>query len=179
MVRKSALTALCAIALTSCSTLHESDAPNGMDDTPPDYATAPLDLSSPKAAAYSMMIAMYRGDVEMIDRIFAPDATLNRLRADGDVRMNGLTPWRDWVSTLEEGQADEQLFDIKVEQFDRLATVWTPFVIRIDGDILGCGVNQFTMVRLDDEWRILSGIDEQAPVETCGTFREGYTRPAP
>lgn len=146
-------------------------------ETPPDYATAKIDLSTPKASAYSMMIAMYRADVEMIDRIFAPDATLNRLRADGEVQRDGLTPWRDWVGTLEVGQADEQLFDIEVEQFNRLATVWTPFVIHIDGELRGCGVNHFTMVNMAEdgapsEWRILSGIDEQAPVETCDTFRD-------
>lgn len=177
MGRKIALTAVCAIALTACATIPAGDAPIRTDDIPPDYATAPLDLSTPTATAYSMMIGMYRGDVAMIDQVFAPNATLNRLRADGEVRMNGLTPWRDWVSTLEIGQADEQLFDIEVKQFDRLATVWTPFIIRIDGELRGCGVNHFTMVDLAEdgapsEWRILSGIDEQAPVETCDTFRD-------
>jgi hypothetical protein len=140
----------------------------------PDYATAPLDLSTPKAVAHSMMIAMYRGDTDMIDQIFIEGATLNRLSADATIRHNGLAPWREWVATLEVGQAHETLFDIKVEQFNTLATVWAPFVIDVNGKRVGCGVNQFTMAKQNEDWRIVSGIDVQAPKEDCETFRQTY-----
>lgn len=173
MIRAAALTALSFCLIASGCTPDRSESAQRLA---PDYAATDIDLSTPKASAYSMMIAMYRGDVEMIDQIFTPQADLNRLRADGSVHKNGLTPWRDWVGTLEVGQADEQLFNIKTQQYGRLATVWAPFVISLGGEVRGCGVNQFTMVDMGEDgasqWRIVSGIDVQAPRETCTGFRE-------
>lgn len=172
MIRQTAIVTLCTF-LAACA---HAATPDGF--TPPDYATAQIDLSTPQASAYSMMMAMYQGSTVMVDQVFAPDATLNRLRASGEVEKDGLTPWRDWVGTLEVGQANEELFNLKVEQFDRLATVWAPFVIRYEGEIVGCGVNQFVMVDYGEEadaseWRILSGIDVQASRETCAGFKAG------
>ncbi|MFB9375106.1 hypothetical protein ACFFUB_14175 [Algimonas porphyrae] len=146
------------------------------DDTTPDYATAPLDRSTPQATAYSLMIAMYRGDPAMADAIFAPDARLIRLRRDGRVDPNGLSSWREWVGTLDVGQAEEELFDLEVKQSGKLASVWAPFVIRVDGVVRGCGVNHLTMADMGEdgasEWRIVSGIDVQA--EGCEEFRDRY-----
>ncbi len=167
--------AACALALTLTACAHTAPAPL----TPPDYATAPLNLSTPEATAYSMMIAMYRGDVEMVDQVFAPNGVLRRLRASGEIEADGLPKWRAWVDTLEVGQAHETLFNLKVEQFGRLATVWAPFVIDYNGETVGCGVNQFTMAKMetargDEGWRIVSGIDVQADKGDCAGFKERY-----
>lgn len=154
-----------------------SKTPSGPDITrmdPPDYASAPLDLSTPENTAYSMMIAMYRGDVEMVDAVFAEDGKLLRLRPDGSITQDGLPRWRDWVGTLEIGYAHEELFKIKVESFGKLATVWAPFVIDVDGKRVGCGVNQFTMAEIEGDWRIVSGMDVQAPKDSCETFKVNY-----
>jgi len=141
----------------------------------PDYADAPLDLSTPEGTAYSMMMAMYRGDADMVDKVFHEDGRLSRVKADGSVEPDGLKRWRDWVRTLEVSQANEELFGIRVEQFEKLATVWAPFVIRFDGKIVGCGVNQLSMAKADKEWRIVSGMDTPAlKTEDCANFKENY-----
>ncbi len=187
MIRSHFWAALLGVGLTLAGCTQNASSPSENDpqntalssDYNPDYATAPLDLSTPERTAYAVMIAMYRGDVEMIDQVFAPEGVLRRLSPTGEISPNGLEPWRDWVATLSPGQAHEELFDIQVEQFDRLATVWAPFVIRLNDEIVGCGVNQFTMANqsADDapaEWRIIAGIDVQAPKERCAGFRESY-----
>jgi len=143
-------------------------------DTPPDYAAAPIDLSTPQGTAYAMMMAMYRGDAELIDKIFLEDAKLRRVKADGSVEPDGLKRWRDWVGTLEIGQAHEDIFGLKVEEFGNLATVWAPFTITFNGEMAGCGVNQLTMAKDADQWRIVSGIDTAAPKESCATFKDNY-----
>ena len=66
----------------------------------PDYASAPLDLSTPENTAYSMMIAMYRGEIEIVDAVFAEGGNLLRMKPDGTVSENGLPRWREWVGTL-------------------------------------------------------------------------------
>ncbi|MEM9600032.1 MAG: hypothetical protein AAF926_03330, partial [Pseudomonadota bacterium] len=164
MIKASAATTLCllGVVLSACTHIATPLTPAVTeatpDSAPPNYATALLDRSTPEATAYSLMIAMYRGDTAMADAVFAPDGELNRLSASGEIRRGARQGWQDWVGTLEVGQAREDLFDIKVEQFGRLATVWAPFTISIDGELRGCGVNSFTMVDMgeDDapEWRI-------------------------
>jgi len=56
-----------------------------------------------------MMMAMYRGDAAMVDAVFTEDGTLQRVKPDGTVTENALPRWRDWVSTLEIGQAHEEM----------------------------------------------------------------------
>lgn len=140
-----------------------------------DYGTASLDLSTPEATAHSMMMAMYRGEADLIDQIFVDGGELNRAKVDGTVEFGARQRWQDWVG-LEPGEAHEEIFDLKVEQFGNLATVWAPFVISINGKIAGCGVNQLSLVNQRDDttpkWRIVSAIDTQAPKDTCAEFRE-------
>jgi len=157
-----------ALILTACSV----SAPQS--PAPPDYATAHLDLSTPRATAYSMMISMYRGDTDMIDAVFKENGTLRRISADGTVSGDGLKGWRDRVGTFEIGQVNEEIFDLKIEQFDNLATVWAPFVIYVNGEIAGCGVNHLAMVREGESWRVATGMDVQAPKESCATFKASH-----
>lgn len=140
----------------------------------PDYATAPMDLSTPQGTAYSMMMAMYRGDAQMVDKVFSENGRLSRVKADGTVEPDGLKRWRDWVGTLKTGQAHEEIFGLEVQEFGNLATVWAPFVIRFDGKLVGCGVNQLSMAKDGKSWRIISGMDTPAPSENCETFKEQY-----
>ena len=45
--------------------------------TAPDYATAPIDLSTPQGTAYTMMMGMYRGDASIIDQAFVEGGRLS------------------------------------------------------------------------------------------------------
>jgi len=135
------------------------------------YATAPLDLSTPENTAHSMMMAMYRGDAAMVDAVFTETGTLRRVKADGTVTENALPRWRDWVSTLEPGRAHEEIFALKIQQFENLATVWAPFIIHVDGALVGCGVNHLAMTRDSENWRVAVGMDVQAPKERCESFK--------
>ncbi len=142
----------------------------------PDYATADIDMTTPEGTAYAMMIAMYRGDTELVDRVFLENGDLTRVKADGTVKYGGRKGWQDWVGALKVGQANEELFAIRTEQFGNLATVWAPFVISFNDKIVGCGVNQLSMAKSDGEWRIISGVDVQAPRDECSAFQKSYIR---
>ena len=156
---------------TSCTAqLSQSD----KSQPPPDYNTAEPDLSTPEGTAYAMMMAMYRGDSELVDRVFHPDGDLHRVRSDGSVQFAERARWQEWVGTLETGYANEEIFNIEVEEFGNLATVWAPFAIWIDGEISGCGVNQLSMAKTDGEWKIISGMDVQAPKDSCESFKADY-----
>lgn len=173
MTLLSRLTALLTlVGFTSCTDAGPQI--TALTYTSPDYATAPMDLSSPQGTAHTMMMAMYRGDAEMVDKIFIDGGRLSRVKADGSVEPDGLKRWRDWVGTLEVGQAHEEIFGLEVQRFGSLATVWAPFVISFDGKIVGCGVNQLSMAYANAEWRVVSGMDTPAPKESCTGFKEEY-----
>ncbi len=140
----------------------------------PDYASTEPDLTSPEGTAYAMMMAMYRGDADLVDQVFHPEGDLHRVKEDGLIQFGGRARWQAWVGTLEPGYANEELFDIKVEEFANLATVWAPFVISVDGKLVGCGVNQLSMVKSQGEWRIVSGMDVQASKDECADFKTNY-----
>ncbi|MEL6724891.1 MAG: hypothetical protein AAFP24_07735, partial [Pseudomonadota bacterium] len=87
---------------------------------------APIDLSTPEGAVYSMMRAMYQGDTDMVDQVFHETAILRRVTWDAELRPDGLERWRDWVGGLDVGEAHEILFNVTSEQHGPLATVWAP-----------------------------------------------------
>lgn len=159
---------LTAIALIGCA---HADTPEPALD--PDML-APLDLSTPEATAFSMMRAMYQGDASMIDAIFLDGAELRRVTGEGEVNPDGLQRWRGWVDTLEVGQAHEELFAVTSEQFGNLATVWAPFVISLDGALVGCGVNTLTLARTDETWQVVFAMDTGEPADTCANFKQRY-----
>ena len=141
---------------------------------PADPMTAPLNLSTPEATVFSMMRAMYQGDAGMVDQIFVTDAELRRVTHEGDLQPDGLVRWRDWVSTLEIGEAHEELFAVTTEQRGPLATVWAPFVITYQSELVGCGVNTLTLARQDQDWRVVFAMDTSEPAETCAGFKSRY-----
>lgn len=158
------LAIITALTLSACASQAQS----------PDEMLAPIDLSTPEGAVYSMMRAMYQGDAEMVDQVFLEDAALRRVTSEGELRPDGLERWRDWVGTLEVGTAHEELFGVTSEQLGNLATVWAPFVIRVNGEIVGCGVNTLTLARPEGDWRIVFGMDTGEPKDTCATFEARY-----
>lgn len=118
--------------------------------------------------------AMRAGDGDTIRAMVVADARLDRLQPDGTLRQGTFDRWINWVGQQAEGDADEQIFSVEtLSRTDELATVWAPFTIRYKGDLVGCGVNQFTLGKTADGWRILYGIDKPAQ-EDCATFRENF-----
>lgn len=156
-----------ALILTSLTSLAFADG----DDA---QMLTPIDLSTPEMTAYSMMRAMYQGDADLVDQVFTSDAQLRRVTSEGELRPDGLQRWRDWVGTLEVGDAHEELFGVTSETFGNLATVWAPFTITFKGEMVGCGINQLTLAKIDENWRVVFGMDTQAPKDSCDTFKADY-----
>lgn len=146
------------------------------------FALAGLACATPHAAAeetaedvvVQLFDAMRAGDGDTIRAMVVADARLDRLQPDGTLRQGTFDRWINWVGQQAEGDADEQIFSVEtLSRTDELATVWAPFTIRYKGEMVGCGVNQFTLGKTADGWRILYGIDKPAQ-EDCATFRENF-----
>jgi hypothetical protein len=55
---------------------------------------------------------------------------------------------------------------VKIHVEGPLAVAWAPFTIAIDGEFKSCGVNQFTLVKYADGWKVAYLIDTHTP-EKC------------
>lgn len=114
---------------------------------------------SPKAVIEKLFDGMRAGDGDMIRALVTDGASLDRVTKDGELRTGGFERWIAWVDQQKEGDADERIFAVKTQEFDNLATVWAPFILYYKGDLVGCGVNQFTLAKVANVWKIVHGID--------------------
>lgn len=146
-------------------------------------ATAALCLTAPtqaeteaeaKAVVVELFNAMRAGDGAALKALVVDDARLDRLQPDGTLRQGPFDRWINWVDQQEQGDADEQIFGVEVLSMSpELATVWAPFTVTYKGDLVGCGVNQFTLGKTADGWRVLYGIDMPSQ-EDCTTFPDQF-----
>lgn len=137
-------------------------------------STAAGAASTPEETVNVLFDAMRAGNGDAIRQIVLPEARLGRLQADGTIRDGTFEGWINRVDSFNEGDADEQIFGVKtLSMSPELATVWAPFTIRFKGELAGCGVNQFTLAKTVDGWRIVYGIDMPAQ-EDCETYPDRF-----
>ena len=128
------------------------------------------DDSSPEAVLTTLFDAMRAGDGDAIRAVVLSDARLDRIRKDGSLQQGHFERWIRWVDLQNEGDADEQVFGVKVlSESPELATVWAPFTLRYKGDLVGCGINQFTIAKANAGWRVVYGIDIHVEAD-CETY---------
>ncbi|MEM7662066.1 MAG: hypothetical protein AAF292_07435 [Pseudomonadota bacterium] len=127
---------------------------------------------APEDTIAALFDAMRAGDGDAVRNRVRTGATLERATSEG-VRDLPFEDWASWIDTLESGQADEQIFEVEVRQFGNLASVWAPFVISLDDEIRGCGVNHFTLALEEDLWIVTHGSDTPYDGD-CETFQQVY-----
>lgn len=137
-----------------------------MASTPVAYAQDGDEAKAVRQVVDQIFDAMRAGDAETINKLVLPETSLDRIMAGKPLNHGQLSDWVNWVATLKPGQADEQIFDVVVQVEGPLATVWAPFTIAIDGVMKSCGVNHFTLVKLEDGWKVAYLIDTHTP-EKC------------
>lgn len=110
--------------------------------------------------------AMRAGDAETLKSLLLAETPLDRISPNEPIKRDNSAGWIEWVGSLNPGQADEQIFDVDIHVEGPLAVAWAPFTIAIDGELKSCGVNQFTLVKHSDGWKVAYLIDTHTP-EKC------------
>lgn len=129
-------------------------------------AGTPEEKAEVRAILDQVFDAMRAGDDETLKNLLLPDTPLDRISPNKPVERGDASGWIGWVGTLKPGQADEQIFDVEIHVEGPLAVAWAPFTIAIDGELRSCGVNQFTLVKHSDDWKVAYLIDTHTP-EKC------------
>jgi len=138
------------------------------------FFSAVSSAETPRDVVDKLFDAMRRGDGAAIAALVEEGARLDRLQKDGTLKHGAFADWISWVDQQQEGDANEQIFGVKILQASpEFATVWAPFVIHYKGKLAGCGINQFTLAKSQDGWRILYGIDMPYKGD-CSTYRSQF-----
>lgn len=106
--------------------------------------------------------AMRAKDRDALRNAFLPEGRLGTDSTEG------------WISSVSSSQAylDEVTFDELVLIDDTMAMAWTPYNLFVNNEFHHCGVDVFTLRKIEDQWKILQ-IDDTRRTEDCDPERRG------
>lgn len=117
------------------------------------------------AAVHRLFDGMRAGDTAMMQSVMHPEARLMRAGSDSvDV-----LPFSDLITSVGNRTGDpldEQIWDVKVNIDDPLATLWTKYVFYVGDTFSHCGVDAFQLANILGEWKIIHVTDTQQ-TENC------------
>lgn len=126
-------------------------------------AAAQSSSDEPMAVVTRLFEGMHASDSSAVAGTLHPEARLMTavVKPDG-VPALVTTPIPAFLSSLAgapAGALDERLYDVEVKVDGTMASVWTPYRFYLNGNFSHCGVNQFTLAKVGDDWKILQIVD--------------------
>lgn len=137
-----------------------------------DATNAAPDREAILATVDAFFLALAAGDADAIEAL-AGDRTLSvAIRADAKAppRYGDLA---DLVARIRAGAAPkvvEPYWSPTVMQRAGLAIVWAPYEVSAGGKLIHCGIDQFTLSRHADGWKI-DAVAYTAEPDACGELR--------
>ncbi len=122
----------------------------------PRQADAQGDESQVLATVQEFFDSMTAKDTAAARRILVMDATYFSVReGDDGTTMRGSTN-REYVERLATNADDlqERMWDPQVMVHEGIAVVWAPYEFQVNGKFSHCGVDAFSLVRIDGRWKI-------------------------
>lgn len=133
--------------------------------------TAQTAVDSIKAVINKTFEGMKEGDTVKLKECFTDGAILQTFKRTKEGSLNltfeTVSDFCKAVASLPKGAADEQIVFEQIKIDGRMAAVWTPFKLYINGKFYSCGVNSFQLVKLDKEWKIQYIIDTRKAAAQC------------
>ncbi len=109
------------------------------------------------AAVQATFDAMRTHDVEGLRALVMPGAIIVPLTTKDGAERNGLVSDEQFIAgTAGDGpEIDERMVgEPQVRVDGRLATVWAPYEVYVDGERLHCGVDAFQLAHIDGRWQV-------------------------
>lgn len=104
----------------------------------------------------AFFIALAAGDADTIEALQSPNSITIVARPETDQPIQ-YGVGADLVSGIRAGsfpKVVEPYWSPTVLQRKSLAVVWTPYEVRVDDELIHCGVDVFNLSRHDDGWKI-------------------------
>ena len=113
---------------------------------------------------------MKKADSSIVKAVVATEARLETIARNKEgeiyVKVDGINAFIKAISTPHPEIYDERLNDIEIKIDAELATVWAPYQFYIGQKFSHCGVNTFTLVKIEKNWKIWYIIDTRRK-ENC------------
>lgn len=130
---------------------------------------AAADETADQRAILDVIDAFFAGmtakDVEGMRSIMTEDGILYGYRETAD----GLAVFNPTHNAYLESLADrdtvliERYWNPEFKIHDRLAVVWTPYDLYSDGEFVHCGINSFSLLRMESGWKIAGVVFSMEP----------------
>ena len=108
------------------------------------------------AAADSLLAALSRDDKAAISRFTTDSAMLGYSAIRGGAERVRVHSWAEDLARPSTIRIVERGFNASARVQDRLAQVWMPYDIYLDGKWSHCGVDAFTLLKIAGAWRVAS-----------------------
>lgn len=107
---------------------------------------------------------MRTSDSSIMSRHLHANAIMQSIGAnkEGVNKLSAVASPEGWLKAVAQPKAqiwDERTWDYQLQFEDKLASVWMNYAFYIDKSFSHCGVNSFTLVKIDDVWKIIYIID--------------------
>jgi hypothetical protein len=117
---------------------------------------APGDSAAAIGVADSALAAISRGDMAAFTDLMVDRAMTYSVRERNGAVVLGSRDRMESRANTPRQRVTERGFGPSAMVSGRLAVVWMPYDLYLDGQWSHCGVDAFTMVRLESGWRIAS-----------------------
>ena len=112
--------------------------------------------------------AMTAKDVQRSSDLMTSDGLLFGYRENDDGLQISSPTHASYLEGLagRENELIERFWDPKVLLHDRMAVVWTPYDLYIDGEFSHCGIDSFSLLKTEEGWKI-TGIVYSMERDNC------------
>lgn len=115
---------------------------------------------TPSEVVQKFFIAMHEVDTAYLSSVLHEDATLASTMIDlsgyGNLTISSADRFATSIAKSEPGDLDEQISNLRVETDGSLANLWMDYTFNFKGQLSHCGVNNFTLALMGEEWKIIS-----------------------
>jgi hypothetical protein len=109
--------------------------------------------ADPASVAQKLFDAMAAHDGASARALFTADANLVAVAPDGKVTVTPVEKWTDRLSSSKDNWL-ERMWSRKIQEHNAIATVWGEYDFHLNGKFTHCGIDTFTLVKTNGEWRI-------------------------
>ena len=108
-------------------------------------------------AVNTFFTALATKDTALAISVMMPEGRFYSVREDGSIRTQSHA---EFFENIVDEQTDflERMWDPTVLVHDRIAVLWTPYDFHRNGQFSHCGIDAFSLIKVDDEWKITGTI---------------------
>jgi hypothetical protein len=115
--------------------------------------TCPAADAGPEDLPQKLFDAIAAHDGAGAKGLFTPDANLVAVAPDGKATVTPIEKWTDRISSSKDKWL-ERMWSPKVQEHKAIASVWGEYDFHVNGKFTHCGIDTFTLVKTNGEWRI-------------------------